>query len=372
MTSSTVEKDLSKVPDLEAYLEGTPFAADKIDALSGGNVNFTFRLKLKTPYDGRSTLIVKHGKAYVALSEGRFPFSLERQKFEVAALKHVHALTPAGSLVTAPRVSHFDDKENVIIMDDCGANSITLKQFMVDGRCTPALAEKIGDALGKFLGGLHHTWGKKGVSGPLEVLKGHDQAKQISAWAVYGRIVGTVTGEDPHSSVASNPPEVGEDDLKELQQISKETYDAMMSAETEFVMGDFWTGNILLDLAEGDTDVNHIFVVDWEAANPGLQGRDVGQFCAEVDLVRRFHPSNSSASSNMIASFYRAYSSLHEPKDAGLYRTAIVQWGAHLVAWTPRVAWGSPEETRKVVQDGVGIMLDGKRCSDEELSRKFQ
>ena len=137
-------------------------------------------------------------------------------------------------------------------------------------------------------------------------------------------------------------------------------------------MGDFWTGNILLNLTEGDTDVNRIYVVDWEAANAGLQGLDVGQFCAEVDLVRRFHPSNSSASSNMIASFYRAYSSLHESKDSGLYRRAIVHWGAHLVGWTPRVPWGSPEETREVVQDGIRVMLDGKECSDKELGRKFQ
>lgn len=79
MATNTDEKDLSKVANLQAYLEDTPFAAEKIDALSGGNVNFTFRIRLKTPYDGRSTMIVKHGKPYVALSEGRIPFSLERQ-----------------------------------------------------------------------------------------------------------------------------------------------------------------------------------------------------------------------------------------------------------------------------------------------------
>ncbi|KAL0068529.1 hypothetical protein AAF712_004243 [Marasmius tenuissimus] len=368
----SVERDLSKTSDLAAYLEDTPFTVERIDVLSGGTANFAFRIRLKTPHDGRSTMIVKHGKAYVATSEGKFPFGLERQRFEVEALKHVHASTPTGSLVTAPRVHHFDDKENVIIMDDCGANSITLKQFLLDGRCTPSLAEKIGDALGKFLGGLHHTWGKKGITRLLDILKAHEQAKQISAWAVYGRIATTVTGQDPRSNVSSNPPDIRRDDFEKLKEIANKTSAAVVSADSEFVMGDFWTGNILLDLAEGDTDINRIFVIDWELAKPGLHGLDVGQFCAEVDLVRKFHSANSSASSSMITSFYRAYSSLHESKDAGLYRTAIVHWGAHLVVWTPRTAWGSPEETRKVVQEGIGVMLDGKGCSDGELERKFQ
>ncbi|KAL0575243.1 hypothetical protein V5O48_006734 [Marasmius crinis-equi] len=372
MTTTVTEKDLANATGVQAYLEDTPFAADAIDALSGGTANFVYRIKLKTPFDGRSTMIVKHGKSYVATSKIKFPFSLKRQRFEVEALKHVHALTPSDSLVTAPRVNHFDEKENVIIMDDCGADSITLKQFMLDGRCTPALAEKIGDALGKFLGGMHHTWGTKGVAQLLETLKGHEEGKQISAWAVYGRVESTVTGEDPGSFMSDNPPDVGADDLERLKIIANETSAAVVAAETDFAMGDFWTGNILLDLAEGDSDVNRIFVVDWELAKPGLHGLDFGQFCAEVDLVRRFHPSNSSASSSVIASFYRAYSSLDETKNLALYRTAIVHWGAHLVVWTPRTAWGTPEETRKVVKDGIGVMLKGKDYSRDELDRIFQ
>ena len=130
-------------------------------------------------------------------------------------------------------MNHFDDKANFIIMDDCGADSITLKQFLLDGRCMPVLAEKIGDALGKFLGGLHHTWGRKGIPELLDILKGHEQAKQISAWVLYGRIAATITGEDPHTSVSNNPPDVGEDDLKKLKEISSETSAAMISAETE-------------------------------------------------------------------------------------------------------------------------------------------
>ncbi|KAG7099765.1 hypothetical protein E1B28_001578 [Marasmius oreades] len=369
---STIGRDLAKVSDLREYLESTPFAAEEIVMLSGGSANYAFRIKLKTSYNGRSTVIVKHAKPYVATSLHRFPFDLARQRFEVEALKHVHALNPPGSLVTVPRVNLFDEKENVIIMDDCGPNSVTLKQFVIDGQCTPALAEKIGGALGSFLSGLHHTWGRMGVSRLIEALRGNEQGKQISAWAVYGRLSSTIRGEDPMSNISENPPEIGEIELKKMEEIGKEISAGILSAEENFVMGDFWTGNILLDLDDGGSDIKHIFIIDWELAKPGLHGLDVGQFCAEVDLIRRFHSLNADVSSRIIASFFHSYSNLNAEKDVALYQTALAHWGAHLVIWTPRVQWGGPAETRVVVKDGVKLLLEGYECPEDGIERRFQ
>lgn len=71
--------DLSNILDIHAYLaEKHAFICTDIQTLSGGSGNFVFRLHLKTPYEGRSTLILKHAKAYVALSSW-IPFALERQ-----------------------------------------------------------------------------------------------------------------------------------------------------------------------------------------------------------------------------------------------------------------------------------------------------
>ncbi|KAG7099764.1 hypothetical protein E1B28_001577 [Marasmius oreades] len=372
MSSTTIARDLAKLSDLREYLESTPFGAEEIATLSGGNANFAFRIKLRTAYDGRSTMVVKHAKPYVAKLLDKIPFDLERQRFEVEALKHVHALNPPESLVTVPRVYHFDEKESVIIMEDCGVDSVTLKQFLVDGRCTPALAEKIGGALGNFLGGLHHTWGTNNAARLLETLRGHKQAKEICVWAVYGRLGSTIKGEDPMSNISENPPAIGETEFKRMEEIGKEISANMLSAEDDFVMGDFWTGNILLDLVDGGSDINHIFVVDWEAARPGLQGLDVGQFCAEVDLTRRFHPSNASVASKMITSFYHSYSNLDAKKNVALYQSALAHWGAHLIVWTPRVRWGGSEETRVVVKDGVELLLEGYERSEDGIERKFQ
>ncbi|KAK7058573.1 CTD phosphatase Fcp1 [Paramarasmius palmivorus] len=350
------ERDLANPSDLQEYLASTPFAAEELEVLTGGTANPAFRVILKTPYEGHKTLVVKHGKPYFTTSQGKYPFALERQNFEVESLKNVAALLPADSLVTVPKVHLFDEKENVIIMDDCGAQSITLKQFVLDGKCTFDLAEKIGSAVGTFLGGLHHTWGKNNSARLLEALRKNEQGKTISSWAIYGRLVQTLTpGGDPTSLVCDEPPEVSEEDKKTLERVAKTMSEAILSANDTFVMGDFWPGNILLAFDESG-QIERIFVIDWELAKPGLQGLDVGQFCAEIDLLRRFHPELAEGvSSKIISSFFQSYSYLDESNNDkdNLYRTAVTHWGAHLVVWTPRVSWGSKDETRRVVKAGV-------------------
>ncbi len=71
--------DLSTIPGIQTYLSGTPFNATHIESLSGGYANFIFRLHLVQGYKGQSTVILKHGTAYVGSGDGRIPFSLDRQ-----------------------------------------------------------------------------------------------------------------------------------------------------------------------------------------------------------------------------------------------------------------------------------------------------
>jgi hypothetical protein len=75
--SNQREYDLSIIQDVYAYLADTPFASDNITALSGGYGNWIYRLGLRVPYEGRQTLILKHGKSIVPNTE--IPFSLDRQ-----------------------------------------------------------------------------------------------------------------------------------------------------------------------------------------------------------------------------------------------------------------------------------------------------
>lgn len=72
--------NLSTSEDLLAFLADGPFASSEAIPLvgPGGGTNFTFRLLLHSPYHGKLSVIVKHGKPYISRAP-HFPFDLARQ-----------------------------------------------------------------------------------------------------------------------------------------------------------------------------------------------------------------------------------------------------------------------------------------------------
>ena len=90
------ETDLTTPQGVAVYLALTPFACTKAEPLSGGLVNFVFRLHLITPYQGRSTLILKHASPYAAnIPEFSIPVSRQVRKevqSDIGFLHHLPAL----------------------------------------------------------------------------------------------------------------------------------------------------------------------------------------------------------------------------------------------------------------------------------------
>ena len=56
---------LTTIPAVEAFLAGTPFASQSITDLTGGSANYAYRIHLTTPFDGHSTVVLKHAQPYV-------------------------------------------------------------------------------------------------------------------------------------------------------------------------------------------------------------------------------------------------------------------------------------------------------------------
>ncbi|KAF9074970.1 hypothetical protein BDP27DRAFT_1381023 [Rhodocollybia butyracea] len=341
-------KDLADVAELKEYLQGTPFASSGIDILTGGTGNFACRLHLISPYQGQSTLVLKHAKPYIFTARN-WPFSLERQKFEVEALKIVGASIPDNDFVNVPEVHLFDEKESIIIMEDCGVGSLTLKQFAMDGKCTLDTAEKIGLELGLFLRRIHAI-NRERNSAVCDVFEGNAEAKRISAWATYGRLVSTLSGEDALPALQNSPLDIKEGDMKAIEEIAKTMSALMISAKDTFIMGDFWPGNVLVS-CDSDNSVKGISIVDWELSKTGWPALDLGQFTAEVSLLRRFHPSFEAEGAKMISALYSSYAIDEEEA-----RMAVLHWGVHLIVWTPRVQWGGTEETKEMVLKGVELV----------------
>lgn len=139
------------------------------------------------------------------------------QKYEVEALRRVHGWLPTNAFVTVPEVYFFDEVAHVIIMEDAGPGSITLKAFMQTGKATLSQSQKIGAGIGAFLGGLH-SWGVNNKE-LLEVIKEHRQAVTLTTWVYYGQLESTLKGQDPVPKLKDPPLDIAEEDMQTVVRV---------------------------------------------------------------------------------------------------------------------------------------------------------
>jgi len=141
---------------------------------------------------------------------------------------------PQDSLISVPEVHLHDSKENVdvLIMDDCGENALTLKQYLIEGVGTTDTVQKVCAELGNFLHRLHVQVSQQDEEF-RSLMNCNTQAKQLSAWATYGRLKSTLDGTDSESVPVIADLGIAESDLKVAEEVSRATTDKMMcSTET--------------------------------------------------------------------------------------------------------------------------------------------
>lgn len=138
---------------------------------------------------------------------------------------------PSESVVTVPKIYRFDEECHVIIMEDCGEEILTLKDFLREGKGSSSrlLAQTIGRSLGEFLGSMHN-WSRENPAGILAVFEGNQQAKSMSAWATYGRVVATLSQKDILPALSEPPMEVSASDLETITKVASDMKSAMISA----------------------------------------------------------------------------------------------------------------------------------------------
>ena len=263
-------------------------------------------------------------------------------------------------------------------MDDCGANAHNLKQLIKDGRLDLEACRIIGRELGIFLATIHRECTKD--RSLMEFLDKNTQMKHLSALVTYGRLVDTLTGErkgQDGSAVVDPPPveSLPAGAVETIDALAQETSSAIegANADSVFTMGDFWTGNIVVNThtdASGVTKVDRIFVIDWEVTKPGLPYLDFGQFVAEMHSLRLFYADTAKELvEGALDEFYAAYREGYSI-DEKYVRGATAHLGAHLVAWTPVVGWEPREKVREAVLEGVGYLVSSKKDSLVSLKSK--
>ncbi|KAI0026889.1 kinase-like domain-containing protein [Vararia minispora EC-137] len=365
--------DLTTVDGLLAYLQSTPpFAAKSATSLAGGNTNYVYRIHLQMPYEGGATLVVKHSKPYLGRSMQESTFAGSRQVFEVGALHRVRRFLPADAPMTVPVVHHFDEAAHVIIMDDAGEDAATLKQLILDHALDVPMLEAIGRATGHFLAQLH-TLGTQDEEA-RRWASGNTLAREISAWATYGRLVSTIDGSSTIPALCDPPLQINPGALGVLGEVARIRADQIMSLNETFTMGDFWPGNFLVRSRlnpDGTRHLARIFVVDWEVCKASHAGFDVGQFCGDLRVLLQAHPELRSSVEPLVSAFVQEYTMQRPGPDVTWASVAAVHFGVHMVTWGPLIPYDTAtrESTRALVEEGVQIIQEGYKDQNWTPSR---
>ena len=264
-------------------------------------------------------------------------------------------ILPSDSLAQVPIIYLHDEANHAVIMEDAGPAAMNLKELLKrPNPPSPTAGATIGRVLGEFIARLH-VWGKTDQArASLDFFEGHPQARDICAWAMYDRLVDTITGKSEPIPLIHDPPlQVTSEELDKISKFAEERAVEMRTSRETMTMGDFWTGNVLVELdwgGDGSEKLRKILVVDWEVARPGVAAFDVGQFQAEVFTVQHFNPVCGPAGKALNAAFVEGYLSIQPELDR---QKAAQHLATHLVIWVPRAGWEPAEKTRALVEHGL-------------------
>lgn len=292
-----------------------------------------------------------------------------KQDFEVDALRRVRESLHANALVTVPSVILHDKSAHLIIMEDAGQGTETLKQLLLDNVLDVPLAEEIGRAVGSFLAALHHWGAADAQIDARRVIGEHSFARQVSVYLTYGRVLDTIAPGPDHSNIPDlqNPPlPVDAAILSKVRKIASAKEKEIEQANDTILMGDFWPGNIIVRLGKGDNDkitIERLFVVDWEIVRTGRAGMDVGQFCGDLRVLLQFNREKGEAVRHLVSAFLSSYTrELGEREDGSAWAgTAGTHLGAHSIVWGALLPYASRtrELTRSLVEEGIQCFVDG-------------
>ena len=369
--------------DALAYLSTIdPNIRYTIQRLSGGVINITLRAVKSSvtssgsEYIRQPSIILKHALPYVAGVGESAPLTLFRQTIEGRALTFfdqtglLSSLTEDAS-VCIPRLIHFDEREHVLVLSDLGAlpnlsdvfsdlggfspgepqpADLDPFEFIATTSKRPPLASipantfsQIGTALGTFFVRLHsqHT---------LQTILQHHSPSYLAnspiRQTVLAHAIVPVTAQLALFPDLIPPPEASTLGPALISDFNR----PLSSVEKSFVIGDCWTGTVLVDIPtnppRSPLSVG-IGIIDWEfaAIGSGPHG-DMSQFLAHLELLRMAAEYSSEQGGHalrcidrLIESLVRAYAGMYHTTTATLeegvrarvMRSAFLSHGAEII-----------------------------------------
>ncbi|TGZ77519.1 hypothetical protein EX30DRAFT_344033 [Ascodesmis nigricans] len=378
--------------------------------LSGGTTNSVHRCHTST---GSSVIAKRFWTFSVSSGPGAFELSLKRSEVENLVLENIPAiLHPTVSAPTPLKFLHLRGNDIVetpnladstlLLSSDAGASTTTLKQLLTASSLSPsdsaALSPEtwpqLGRALGQWLARFHWHFRLPAASstatntGELdEVRKLHHDLTGIGAgnfelWytVTYGRL-------------SSSYGEWEQGVVEKLQEIitaaEAPSADAANTSARTLVMGDFWTGNVLVSTKTANNNKSastetkptaltpEMTVIDWELSRTGHAWQDLGQMTAELLLCHYFGPEPSTTPSpalKVLTAFLTSYSREWDTLGSGKVfhvekqsqeenrnqvdteLLALIHAMVHCVVWPEFSGWAPVEKVLQLKRDAVEVL----------------
>ncbi|CAF0731017.1 unnamed protein product [Adineta steineri] len=328
--------DLTTINGLKEYLVTILFLdVDKIKLLSSA-ANFTYRVDLQQVYKGCMSIIVKHAAPFVANRQD-ISFDQERLKFEYQALTAINdsEIISLDSIVQISKVYHYDPVYHILVLEDFG-DLPTLIQLIDNKQLNTDMTPKLGNELGSFLANFHR-W----ASGNEHLNKRpQNSVNQLPL---------TLLSLYAQSDIKYDKYLFSDKEKRLFSEVVKlQTKNTMNDVKT-FIMGDFWIGNILIDIHSEMNTIQRIYIIDWEMARHGLPSNDIAHFCHQLFMYSYFD--NCLLSDIVMSSFLRTYAQLFN-LDIEYIKDAAIVLGALITVW----AFNFDTDIQETIQLGIEYM----------------
>ncbi|MDI1491814.1 MAG: hypothetical protein OHK93_003025 [Ramalina farinacea] len=343
--------DLTTVPKISAYLTSRNIAFEDLRLLSGGSCNFVFRLTPTDPQASRdashsgitkTTLILKHAQPYTAQNPNH-AFPTSRMDLEHVVLTTLTQLLPSNQRVAPVRVKDYDAENHVLTIHDGGTDTLKAAYVTLDTETI----QRTGGEVATWLSQLHTS-----------TVKPTDSIASSSWWRTWDNDhLSKSIYRFSYNAIGPTLSQHGYgEEGRRLGERINEIYGAALRTDDEAIChGDFWPGNVLLNLhphMSATATIPHLTIVDFEMSRRGNPATDVAQFAAEAWLLDTFR-----GSKGLLPAFLERYGEFNRVE----VERVVVHMGAHLVCWPARLggAWGDGEGVKECVRLGRELLLSG-------------
>lgn len=303
---------------LEACLEGLGVSIDTVTPLTGGLVNYVWRI---TDKSGK-TWILKHAEASLKLNAS-IESDPARLSYEIRGMNSeaVHLACRAVDGVTVPTVISYNNTSHTLVTTDGG------QRTLANAYATSGLDMRdVGTRLATWLATLH-----KATQDASPDIWRNDLAESVSMVAANGMPQGMADH--------GYGRRVGE--------IARDGYFALQSGERACcVQGDFRPGNILV----GENNV--LSIIDWEDSRRQSPALDLRLFAAQAYLLDVLHGERG-----LLEAFLTTYR-LHagDMWDEQVARRTAVMFGGFLVFWLPQMDLCSTSQSADLAAYGAKVV----------------